>query len=595
MTNKDIHIIHLASYVTPKPVEKRGDEWVSYGEDDDFYQVLLDSKGSPTNSALINSITDLIYGKGLKATNASKNPEMYATVVSLLKQDTLRRAIEEYYHLGCAYLQIEWDVAHEKIVAVYHTPTPNWRPEKCNEDGDILGYYFHDNWLEMRPSDQPVRYSAFGTSRDKTEILRIQPYRAGHVYFAPVEWSSGLQYAQMEIEISNYHINNIINGFSANTIINFNNGVPKDDEREEIEGKIKAKFTGSSNAGRLILAFNESGENAAQIETVQLNNAHEQYQFISEECARKILVSHRVTSPILLGLPHQSGFGNNAEELKTASQLFDNTVIKPQQRQFLEGLTPLFDAMNVSLDFYFETLQPLDFTEVENDEIDQAKKEEKTGVQMSEINLIDELGEREEDLKGWQMVSESDVDYESDSEMNLQIQIINEEEEEQRLSKLSKLVNLVSTGTARPNAGSDWDQRTKEKYFKVRYEYAPRKVSSDSREFCRRMVSAAKLYRREDIDQMSASVVNEGWGPNGANKYDIFKYKGGGDCHHRWVRKVFARLDDNGNIDVKSPRAQSLITSFREAKMNGYDRGEDPDYDKAKTRPKDMPNNGFLK
>ena len=95
------------------------------------------------------------------------------------------------------------------------------------------------------------------------------------------------------------------------------------------------KFSGSSNAGKFILAFNDNAESAfASIEPVQLSDAHQQYQFLSEESTKKIMVAHRVVSPMLLGIKDQSGLGNNADELKTATLLMDNTVIRPFQTLF---------------------------------------------------------------------------------------------------------------------------------------------------------------------------------------------------------------------------------------------------------------------
>ena len=344
-----------------------------------------------------------------------------------------------------------------------------------------------------------------------------------------------------------------------------------------------------------MVAFNNSAEEAANIETLQINSPHEQYSFMAEECTRKIMVAHRVVSPLLFGLPANGGLGSNADEIKMASQLFDNTVIKPLQRVVIDGLDKIAAANGLSFKLYFETLQPLDFTELDVEDIAEEVVEEKVGVELSsELDeFLSSLGESE-NMDGWELIYEGD-DYDDDGwDLEYKVKQANEEEAEMNQSAFSKLINLVSTGTARPNATSDWDERTKDFIVKVRYEYSPRKTSADSRQFCQKMVSAAKLYRREDIAQMSSKPVNAGWGPNGTNTYDIFLYKGGGSCHHRWVRKIYARTDSNDKIDVKSPRAQALITSYRDATSAGYSKGVDPDYNTAKTRPKDMPNEGFL-
>jgi len=675
----NIRFVELSSYEIPQPTEVKGKEWVSYGVDNGYYDILLGLKNSATNSALINSITDLIYGRGLKATNASSDLEGWANFLGTLSENELRCLTDDYYTLGQGFLQCVWNKAHTEIDKAYHTPTQNWRPEKCNEDGDIEGYYYHDDWANAKPTDEAMRVPAFGTSKEAIEIICIKPYRAGHFYFTPVEYQSGLAYAEVEIEVAKYHINNIHNKFSANHIINFNNGVPESDEMDAIENKIKRKFTGAEGDG-IVVAFNRGAEEAADVQTVQLVNPHEQYQFIAEEASRKLMVSHRVISPILVGLKTESGIGSNADELRMASQLFDNTVIKPIQRQIIEGIEPILTANGYSFNLYFETSQPLEFLEVGAEDLDTADVAAKVGADVVDVpsiadtsaataespeevakvlvnkeasyngaqiasaleimtavaegtltedqaitfliqmlqfdpevaralfggssaatlskmkdplNLVDELGE--DNLDGWDCIFE-DEDFDDDGwDIEKAVRQANLDERYQRMSAVQKVQNFVSTGSARPNAKSDQDLDDKDLVVKVRYEYSPRTSSNNSREFCKRMVSAGKLYRREDIKQMSNKSVNPGWGPNGANTYDIFLYKGGGDCHHRWIRKIYARLNDSGDIDVRSPKAQSLIESYRAVKAAGYDKGEDPDYKKAKTLPKDMPNNGFLK
>ena len=92
-------------------------------------------------------------------------------------------------------------------------------------------------------------------------------------YYSPVDYQGGLQYAELEEEVGNFHLNNIMNGMSPSMLINFNNGVPNEEERELIEQRISQKFSGSSNAGKFILAFNDNADTAASIDPVQLSDA----------------------------------------------------------------------------------------------------------------------------------------------------------------------------------------------------------------------------------------------------------------------------------------------------------------------------------
>jgi hypothetical protein len=578
--HNDLRVVNFSTYTSPKITEQKNRDWVNYGEDNDYYQYLIDRyNGSATNNAIINGISEMIYGKGLDATDSNRKPDAYAQMKSLFNKDCVRKLAYDLKLMGGAAMQVIYSKDHSKIVQVEHFPVETLRAEKCNEDGDIEGYYYMADWTKIKPSDKPQRIPAFGCSKEGVEILFIKPYRAGFYYYSPVDYQGGLQYAELEEEISNYHLNNIMNGLAPSMLINFNNGVPNEEERSMIEQRIYQKFSGSSNAGKFILAFNDNSESAASIEPVQLSDAHNQYQFLSDESMRKIMVSHRVVSPMLLGIKDQSGLGNNADELKTASTLMDNTVIRPFQTLLIDAFEQVLAYNNISLRLYFKTLQPLEFTELDN-AMTKEQVEEETGVKMSkqEVNdtsdehldkifeALDELGE-EEDLDEWELVDERPVDY-------------GQEE------ALDKMLGLASTGRAIPNAKSEQDAEVDGVQFKVRYQYAPLTTKNNSREFCKKMVSSKKIYRKEDVEKMGSQAVNAGFGLNGADTYSIWLYKGGANCHHFWMRKTY--MSKSGRPDVGNPNAEVSVNKARKEGLKPQT--NDPLVAK---RPVDMPNNGY--
>ena len=383
MSNKEegkIHIVQLGSYSRPEVKEYYNDDFVAYGEDNDYFTYLIDRyNGSPTNNAAINGISEMIYGRGLDATDSKENGADYKEMKELLKKDVIKRITHDYKMMGQAALQVIYTKDRSKIAQVEHIPVETLRAEKCNSKGEIEAYYYHSDWSTASTGDKLTKIPAFGFSNAAIEILYIKPYRAGYKYYSPVDYQGGLQYAELEEEIANYHINNIQNGLSPSMLINFNNGTPDAEQRDAIENSIINKFSGSSNAGRFILAFNDSKELAATIEPVQLSDAHQQYQFLSDESMRKVMVSHRIVSPMLVGIKDNSGLGNNAEELQTASVLMDNTVIRPMQVTILDELEKILDYNGIELDIYFKTLQPLEFTDLTN-AISEAEIEKETGV-----------------------------------------------------------------------------------------------------------------------------------------------------------------------------------------------------------------------
>ena len=576
VSHSDVRVVNLSTYTSPKIVETKNKDWVSYGADNNYFQYLIDRyNGSPTNNAVINGISQMIFGKGLDATDSNRKPDQYAQAVSLFKKDAVRRLAYDLKLMGQCAIQVIYSKDRTKIAQVEHLPVETLRAEKCNEDGKIEAYYYHSDWANAKPNDKPLRIPAYGCSKEAIEILYVKPYKAGFYYYSPVDYQGGLQYSELEEEISNYHLNNILNGLAPSMLINFNNGTPSEEDRRLIEQRIAQKFSGSSNAGKFILAFNDNKESQAEITPVQLSDAHNQYQFLSDESTKKIMVAHRVVSPMLLGIKDSSGLGNNADELKTATLLMDNTVIRPFQDLLIDAFDKILAFNNISLNLYFKTLQPLEFTDLENVD-DEETREEETGVKLSsqqETEMFEELEQlgEDENLDEWELVDERPVDYDQEE-------------------ALDKMIGLATTGTARPNAKSKQDGENQEGVqFKVRYQYAPLKTSTNSREFCKKMVAAKKIYRKEDIISMGDRAVNKGWGLNGADTYSIWFYKGGGDCHHFWMRKTYKAKNPNVKPDVGNPNAE---VSVNQAKKKGFT--PEKNDKKVVQRPTDMPNNGFV-
>ena len=585
-----ISFVNLSTYSSPKIVESKSKEWVEFGADNNYFQFLIDRyNGSPTNSAVINAISQMIFGKGLDATNSSKKPEQYALMISLFKKDVVRRLAYDLKLAGQCAIQVIYSKDKKKIQMVEHLPIETLRAEKCSaDDKEVQAYYYHPDWANAKPSDEPKRIPSFGVSNSPQpiEILYIKPYKAGMYYYSTPDYQGGLQYAELEEEVSNYHLNNILNGLAPSMLINFNNGIPDENAQTIIENKIKNKFSGSSNAGKFILAFNDDKESAADITPVQLSDAHNQYQFLSEESQKKIMVSHRVVSPMLLGVKDSSGLGNNADELKTATILMDNTVIRPFQELLIDAFDQILAFNGIALNLYFKTLQPLEFTDLDNVK-DQETREEETGVKMSLSSDGDVIGKKlidlaDDEMNDWKLVDEMDVDYEKEDELDLKVKDLNNPKK----STLSKIYDFVRSGRARPNIKSEQDKEIDGVQYKVRYRYSPLKFSKDSRPFCKNMIRVNKLYRKEDIIAMGNQPVNPGWGLSGADTYSIWLYSGGGGCHHRWKRETY-EFTGKGKASV----GKSNDISTGKAEREGY-RVRNPK--EVSMMPKDMPNNGFV-
>jgi hypothetical protein len=557
--------IELANYVTPVIAEIPGRNWVKYGEDNNYFGYLLDRyRGSPTNHAIINGISDAIVGMGLAPVGSVEDSEALLAVKKLFPNDNLRKWAFDLKTYGF-YIEIAVGNAitepkdgeqPEKRdgFELDYTPVQNWRSGKADSEGNINEWWFSDDWSQItKPQFRPKPFPVFNPKNiQETSVIVVKPYRSGSFYYPSVDYQGALQYANIEEEIANFHLNNIMNGFVPGQVINFNDGDPGEIIRNQIEAKITKKFTGSTNAGKFVLSFNKDKDSATTIEGITVSDLDKQFKFLSEEATGKIMVGHRVTSPLFFGIRDSSGLGSNADELKNAWLLYERSVLRSFRVVMLDNIERVLGYLGVNIPVDFVSLTPIEFTD---------KEEVEETLSKHGIDLLIGKGEYL-DPKEWELIDEGDVDYE-----------------------LEEKLELVSTGTARPNAKSSQDAKIDETVFKVRYEYSG--SPSPEREFCQKMISAGKLYRKEDIIQMGSQPVNPGWGPKGANTYSIWLYKGGGNCYHKWVRKTFMRT--GGNISPGNPLAPKVSTN--KAEKAGY-RVRNPK--QVATAPIDQPKQGFL-
>ena len=554
-----VRVVNLSGYAAPEIKEVYGKDWVQYGENNDYFDRLIDRYlGSPTNSGCINGIVEMIYGRGLDATDSEVKPEMYAKMKLLLKPKEIKKVVNDYKMLGQSAMQLVYNKQKTSIVKVLHFPMETLRAEKAT-DGQIKAYYYHPKWCDIKPSDKPKRIPTFGNGSDSDviELFVIKPYKAGFYYYAPVDYNGCLQYCSLEEEVFNYHINNIKNGLQPSLLINFNNGVPNEETQELLENKIYDKFSGTSNAGKFILTFNDSAETKADLEPIHLPDAHAQYQFLSTESREKIMMGHRIVSPILMGIKDNTGFGNNAEELRTASIIMDNVVIRPFQQALIDGFNEILNFNGIFLNLYFITLQPIEFTELDNIST-KVRKEEETGEKQSlssqeEVELNDfsdedgnDLLEQLEDLgevvsDEWELVDSQLLDGTETS-----------------LEELKTSLAKVSKDDANPNKDSKQDNAG----FKVRYAYGPVRNSAGSREFCRKMEALTQkdiVFRKEDIGMMSFKGANKELGHKKQN-YSLFLYKGGKNCKHLWERRVYKKkVGKNTEVEASDATQEGFV------------------------------------
>ena len=185
----NLHFIELSQYERPLVTEEPNRDWIGVGEDNAYYQGLIDCfMDSTTNQAVITGIAQQIYGRGLEATDASKKPEQFAEMKKLLKPDVLRKISLDLKMLGEAALQISYK--GKKVHKVTHFPRETLRPEKCNKNGDIEAYYYSADWSKVRNNTELTKIPVFGSKGTGNEVKIIKRYVTGYHYISPADYST---------------------------------------------------------------------------------------------------------------------------------------------------------------------------------------------------------------------------------------------------------------------------------------------------------------------------------------------------------------------------------------------------------------------
>lgn len=540
--NKDsLAIINLSNYVKPEIKEVSGRKWVLNGDKNSFFQYIIDRyNGSPTNKIIIDTFCKLYYGKGITI-NGQK--EIYKELNDIFSKQDQKKCLNDLKTFG----QYDMQILRAKgggIAKIMHIPTNKLAPEKANDKGEIEAYYYCEDWTnpyhygtERIPSFKIYN----GNPKDALSIKSVRPYSAGKFYFSDPDYLPTLQYAELEEEISNFFINHIQNGLSFGYIVNMNNGGDlTDEEKNQLERKIKQHLTGSLNAGKFIISFNDSKEAEVTIVPLEVNDAHNQWEFLVGEARQQLITGHGAF-PNLFGIATANGLSSNADELDVQSRMLQDYQVKPKQDLFIDELAPILELNGLETDLVFIPLRDtynstenVEETKVTDETVEDEDNEDKV-IEMSEdvnIDLKALISKGEQiNYDEWDLIDDRRCDEPTLNERQL---------------------NTVFEFASVPSGDSRKTSEQDTSLFKIRYKYAGNPFPE--REFCKKMMLSNKVFRAEDLQ--NAGAVNPGFGVGGANTYNVFLYKGGVNCKHFFQRVIYLK---KGNKRIGVNQARKLI------------------------------------
>ena len=605
--------VDLSTTTAPIVTEVRGKDWIDYGTEEwaNLYpQFLIDLYyNSSTQAAIINSTSELIAGEGLVIED-EEGRDLEA-VVKLKKffhsangNETLDEVIKkiafDFKLQGAFALNIIWSQDRTQISEIHHIGVEKIRCEKPNELGRVEAYYVSSDWSNIR-ENEPYRVPAFNTN-DRTspnQILYTGLYSPNMNAYHTPDYVAANNWALVDQRVAEYHLNNISNGFSGSFMISFANGVPTQEERFQIEQSLAAKFTGADNAGKFILTFSDDKTRTPDITPISPSDLDKQYLSLQELLVQNILTGHRITSKTLMGIDSASGFSSNADELNAASNYYLNTVCKGYQGQIIKTLRKIFAVNNMDMPVMFEQLKPIT-TKFTNQDLasvlSQNEIREELGYAPIDVEVREDLTKMSKSTELQKWINEFGEDMPEDWELVDEEVVDGEHRDfdfEAELNNIaSDKIELASAVDATPDERSSQDGANKSRsyYYKVRYVYSTDQFlinkSGTSRDFCRDMVSANKLYTKENLVDANSLSLNFGFGHDGG-AYDIFLFKGGPQCRHFFSRRIFRTSLRN----AKQPISDSEVIGYTKARSEGFTAEKNDNL--VAIAPQRMKNNGY--
>lgn len=572
--NKNIRVsrVELAQYqpvASTEKIERSG--WLSFG-DDNLYPTYLKELAdtSPVHGAIVKGVARMIAGKGFAPLPTYNTDRLSRILPSVASDMSL---------YGGFYVECIKALGSDEVVKVTHLPFENCRLA-VDENSNVTGIYYSKNWAQYRKKiNEPVHIPL--NSGDVKRFVKISFLdETTSVYYPQPSYKSCINYIELDRQISVFHVSNILNNFAPGTIVSLFNGTPDEDSKNAMKRELQGA-TGASNAGKMVVLFNEPDQQKPDIVTYQLNDADKQYDLLNRTATEKILVGHLITTPLLFGIKYGGdGFSSNADEMRQGLDIFMANVIEPMQRGIIDSLE---EALNIS-GLVIIPNNVLGATEVKPAEpvapvapvVKQhanlsAKMDMTEDQEVAWLNYLQDKGEVI-DMELYDLVNEEVVEGEPVAD------------EELSAVKLFKRF-------ADPDAKSKNDAGL----IKVRYRYSTA-LSDNSRIFCKNMVAASKagvVYRYEDIIRMGDDGINSEFAAKGESTYSIFLYKGGANCHHFWTRQTFMRKRENGKFLPNKGLENDERISQASAEKKGFEFKDAQYWSEAATRPIDMPNNGY--
>jgi|DEB0MinimDraft_6_1074348.scaffolds.fasta_scaffold02726_4 hypothetical protein len=567
--------INLAESKLPIFKENKAKGFMTYGEDNLYPMGIIELfNKSPKHSAIVTQKASYIAGDkteiiGQSTEDIAKANDYLSNINAYEDFESLKQKIAQDLELFDGFaLEIIWNKAKTSIAEIYHLPFQNVR---IGLEGD---YVYCEDWSNRRA--EHYRYPCWNpTTRENKQVYYFKMYRAGQEMYPLPSYVGALKYIEIDTEIANFHLNSIKSGFSAQTLVQLFKGIPNAQEARNTIKRFKDNFTGTDNAGSVIIQFNDPNETPSRVDNLAPSDFDKLFMQLNDTVQQEIFSGHRVTSPMLFGIRVEGQLGGRSELIESYES-FQTSYVEPRQSQLDSAFSSIFKYI-APVKLKTKNRPPIGLDYVNLFEkgiisVDEARLElgMSSKQEMSKQNPFGWDDDR--DVKVFEQFGEEkdkfeEVKFEFASTLGIAIlQWLNANTGMQLADLINgikadpqviteEVAKLISDGLLNDDLTTT-EQGSKElkdsgvtTEIVVRYEYtkAPgisgSEVIPTSRDFCRRVVGFNRLYTREDIEQMTSILGYDVWRRRGG----WMTVKGSSPavhvpyCRHYWASRLVRR------------------------------------------------------
>ena len=324
----------------PVMLENKAGKYITYGAFNEYPYYLLDNyRRSSKHNAIVNGKVNYIVGGGWQPGEKMtvEQQARYAKFFDGLSEhddlnDITEKLVLDLELFNGFAVAVTWNKMGT-IAKMEHIPFEKIRVDKDERMFQVADWY-DDAMVQLYPKIGDVeKIPAFDAdNRIGKQLFYYRVYAAGVKSYPLPEYMGGLAYIEADCQIANFHVNNLKNNFWGGYLINFNNGIPTPEEQGDIERQIKRKFSGTDNAGRFVVTFNDDVNKAPTLEPLTPSDMDKQFEILNKTVQQEIFISHRVVNPMLFGVKTEGQLGGR-QEMVEAYELFKATYVNDRVRK----------------------------------------------------------------------------------------------------------------------------------------------------------------------------------------------------------------------------------------------------------------------